>query len=206
MESGYVKNLNQSNHQWMIENDMLSYVGIMGNLLSKIEHIDFDSILEFNPGRVGLFSGLIGDEIVSGKIKNYRLMDEHYDCVAGAPKFNQTARDSRPDVSFVTHIGNVWEYEYVIPVPARYRADVVVVHYLSNTPQKFLELAVNQICRTANSDILIVDYDVTDCPINIEEIFKEEIPGCVCHTSVDNSQYNPPSQYCIYHIVKPVSQ
>jgi hypothetical protein len=206
MSSGYVKNIKQSDHKYMILNYGQAYIEILKDIITRMENIEFSSVLEFNPGKVGMFVGLLANPYTEKKIKNYRLMDSHPQCVADCYSENETARSNRPDVGFATHVGNIWEYESVVPVQARYRADIVVVHYLSATPEDKLDMTVNEICRTSVNDIIVLDYAPADCSIDIEKVMKEEMPDCVVHTSVADVQDKLLFNYCLYHVVKPPRQ
>lgn len=203
---GFVKNVHQSDHEWMITNALSSYVDTVGIILDRVKGLEFESILEFNPGSIGIFTGLIGIAETADKIKNYRLMDYHHQCCIDSYARNELARGMRSDVSFVTHVGNIWEYEQILPVAYRYRSDIVIVHYLSNTPKQMLEAAINEICRVSVYDIIVIDYAPEDCPIDVVFYMKEEMPDSIVHTSVYQKQGELKANECLYHVKKPPLQ
>lgn len=205
MAQGYVKNVKQSDHRYMITNYPQAYLKMLKDVIERLDVIELSSILEFNSGNTGLFTGLIND-LPENKLKNYRLMDTHPQCVADSYQENETARNKRPDIGYSTHVGNIWEYEIVVPVSARYRADVVVVHYLSAVPKERLEQAINEICRVSVKDIIILDYAPADCPIDIVYYMKEEMPSALVHVSISDVFDKLKFNYCIYHVVKPPNQ
>jgi hypothetical protein len=204
--AGFVKNLHQQDHEWMIQNALASYIESIRMVLDRVKNLEFESVMEFNCGSVGIFTGLIGLEDTAKQIKNYRLMDCHYQCTVDSYKRNEEARSLRPDVSYVTHVGNIWEYEDIIPVSYRYRSNVTIVYYLSNTPDDKIEDAIAEICRVTVGDIIVIDYIPDECPIDISLMMREEMTECLIHTSIYTKEGEVPANECLYHIIKPPLQ
>ena len=218
VRSGYTKLTKQHDHNWMIANARDAYDENMKMIMGILNHIEFESLFEFNGGSVGIFgnlsdfrpsskegTGLDETEPKQKKIKSYRFMDEHHDCVKQSYTNNEIHRANRSHVSFHGIVGNVWEYEDIVAPPYRYKADVSVIHYLSLINPKFLQAAAFMLCRLTNTDIIITDYSESDCPVNIAELFEKEMGNDIrVHTSGYSQMTDKNIKYTetIYHIQK----
>jgi hypothetical protein len=193
-------NPEQADHIWMLKNARLAYIERCKNISELVYSIeDVKSIIEFNGGGLGSFQYLVP---MCVQLVDYRMVDNHTQCIKEADAANATMRSQRSDISFATQVGEVWQYEDVTPVFRRYKGDLSIVHYLSATPDQFVDQAVNQICRVTGHDCIIIDYIQSECKIDIVNEFIEENPDCevtVAELVIDDTKTE-----AIYHVSHPL--
>jgi hypothetical protein len=192
----------QADHTWMVTQRADAYAVREETIMHIIEGLYVKSVIEFNPGNIGVFGFLVHNAIVSKTLANYRLFDSHYDCVVKALQNNQPNKGARPDISFSTQVGQIWEYEAVTPVTSRHKSDVSITHYLSACPNDHIDDAIMQICRTSGNDMIIVDYSPGVGKIDIEKTFQEEMPDC--EVNIVNLEIDSDRSESIYHIIHPL--
>jgi hypothetical protein len=197
-----IPNYEQSDHIWMIKNARDAYMkrlGLVTSLLVTQEPIE--SVIEFNPGNIGIFGNLLMNEELKANIKNYRHFDGHYDCHTEVYTNNKDNKGKAPQVSFSSHVGNIWEYEDIIPPRNRYKSTVVIVHYLSAVPDESIAGAIYQICRLTSRDVIIIDYPPEQCKIDIPRVFASDLS----ESSVTTNDFVFPAKAfseTIYHLKK----
>lgn len=204
---GFVKNTHQWDHVWMCMNAAKAQMGALGQIVDRLELTKPESVFEYNFGEFSPLQAIQRTDVAKG-LRQYRKMDEHPGCLTLANNIDKEIMSTLEGVSYNAIIGKLWEYEEIIHPSLRYKADSFLMYYLSAmTPQQIAD-SIYMICRLTTKEIILIDYDPADCPIDIREIFHREIPGCTIHMSMYSKEFEldgqmTPVSEALYHVMKP---